>query len=157
MVLQTTPKQQWQKSPIGHLDAADRTLNVSHQILLFMPLLFDTNHFSVMTHNSNHDSHSSDDNAPSSELSACDEVLRETQAIHAEVFANGEIPEQYPAGHTRAFRLRFSLADFVTERGEDVVAATIGSAWLEFQELFEIVRDSLQQVTPGRRTVMGPM
>jgi hypothetical protein len=39
--------------------------------------------------------------------------------------------------------------DFVTDRGEDIIAAAIGLTWLEFQELFEMAQDGLHQVTPG--------
>jgi hypothetical protein len=51
----------------------------------------------------------------------------------------------------------FLSEDFVTERGKDGIAATIDFTWLEFQELFEIVQDSLQQVTPARPMAMDPM
>jgi hypothetical protein len=85
-----------------------------------------------MTHDSDLDESSSGDDDPSQD---------------------GKIPQPDPACHMKVFRLRFSLKDFVTERGEDPISATIDFTWLEFPELFKIAQNGLQQVTLGTRTV----
>jgi hypothetical protein len=107
-----------------------------------------------MTRDCHHDELSSDDDVPSPEPSTFEEVLHQMPVTHAEAFTSGELPEPDPANHTSMSRPHSSLNDFVAERREDVIAAIIGFIWLEFQELFEIVHNSLHQVTPGRRMAM---
>jgi hypothetical protein len=88
--------------------------------------LLDTHHFHVTTHDSDHDELSSDNNVPSSEPFAFEDVLHEMLVTHADAFASGEVHKPGPADHTSVSRPRFSLKDFVPERGEGVIAATIG-------------------------------
>jgi hypothetical protein len=130
---------------------------IIYLLFLLCVFTFDTNHFHVMMHDSDHDEFFSDNDVPSSEPSAFQEVLHQMLVTHAEGFTSAEVPEPGPAKYASVSQPRFSLKNFVTERREDVIAAPIGFSWMEFQELFEIVQGSLQQVTPGRRMALSQM
>jgi hypothetical protein len=54
------------------------------------------------------------------------EVLHEILEIIANATVDGKIPEQTPDQKEILHQLRFSLTDFIDERGEYIITATIG-------------------------------
>jgi hypothetical protein len=88
-----------------------------------------------MTDDSDHCNASVEADGISHSESSIRAVLSELVTPIAEDLAPGEIPEPSPLDRTILFRLRFSLTDFIAERREHTIPATIGFTWMEFQEL----------------------
>jgi hypothetical protein len=62
----------------------------------------------------------------------------------ADAFGHGELPGPGPNDTAPALSLRH----IIIERGEGNIAATMGRAWVAFQELFAMAEDNRRQTTP---------
>jgi hypothetical protein len=54
------------------------------------------------------------------------EVLHEMLAIIANALADSPVPQQDPVHQAISHLRHFSLPEFISERGEDLITATIG-------------------------------
>jgi hypothetical protein len=98
-----------------------------------------------------------DTDSASQEVSLFETVPHEIPATIAKALAHRNVPWRLPVQQCISHRPRFSPTGFMAETGENSIASTTAFTWMEFQERFAMISDSLRQVEPGQRMATAPM
>jgi hypothetical protein len=66
-----------------------------------------------------------------------------------DALADGEVPQQAPIYQKTAHQRRFSLANFIAERGKEIIAATMEFTWGGFKNFLPSFRTIYARLPRG--------